>query len=471
MSTFVPITRDEVEDWLDQFKSILHGRWKLQDGRAGVYLLPLSDNVAIKFSSTVGSADRGMGNARASAQFRLVSLVTGQVLNKKAQGQRGFFRTTGWKKNWVKGVSNMRAAYLKSQGFYDALAEIEDRKLYQKQMKERIESTPNWRSNKTLVDFHQTVTRGGILTTNQKSLMGKIFGQLAKGEAKPAPSLETKYNPQQEKFLKRLEDLDKLVESRRDEWTQGFLKNVRKRIEEGTPLSSTQKKVLKQKLQVYRVAARYIGGAEGATDRSTDPTVIQYAVQFMFKGKRPALAAKATARKLSGQKNMFLGPGETLIDPKKLEEALWENLVDVVLKGMKGMKPGKEHFALLATIEQFNQNPKEKGNLKKRVIKRLRKDPFPGDTKVANRQISLSNFKRMIKWTAQGYLDRQGARESKQRLRELKQYLRMLQHDTLPSEFYRKGKMPRQIKNIHWEKQLISGIEEGDKLLKNIVFQ
>lgn len=338
MSTYVNITRQEVEDWLDQFRSILNGPWKLKDGRAGVYLLPLSHNVAIKFSSTVGSADVGMSRARASAQFRLVSRITGQVLNKKAQGQRGFFRTTNWQKNWVKGVQSMRAVYLKSQGFYDALAEIKDRDAYKQDMMDQIEVSPNWKYNKILMDFHQIVARGGILTSKQKDLMAKVLKTEAKettpqpppdppgkprnswsldggpsgeesisfevrGDAvyissidegdeewsrptrhtfeqaaeiwtdmlkgpyneytpgNPPPFLSaasSKFSPQQQAFLNRLDALEAGVKARGDTWTVGFLEGIRGRIEKGTPLSERQKQVLKDKMRVYRVASRYL---------------------------------------------------------------------------------------------------------------------------------------------------------------------------------------------------------------------
>jgi len=103
--------------------------------------------------------------------------------------------------------------------------------------------------------------------------------------------------------------------------------------------------------------ARLLGESDG-TDRSDSGVVVQYAVQFQFKGKSPAAAAKATAKKLSGHTNMFLGPGVTLIDPKKLEQALWSNMVDSALEGAKRMKPGMGHIAVQATASKFGLTPR-----------------------------------------------------------------------------------------------------------------
>lgn len=89
-------------------------------------------------------------------------------------------------------------------------------------------------------------------------------------------------------------------------------------------------------------------------DRSTSETVVQYAVRELFKGKSPAVAAKTTAKKLSGGTNMFLGPGITLIDPVKLEEALWKHMLKYALDGTKHYTPGMEQHSMGGTAEYFN---------------------------------------------------------------------------------------------------------------------
>ncbi len=116
-------------------------------------------------------------------------------------------------------------------------------------------------------------------------------------------------------------------------------------------------------------------------DQSTHGTVIEYAVQELFKRKTPKKAAEITAAKLSGAPNMFLGvhpPDVVKIDAKKLEEALWDRLVDAVLKGVASFKADKAHWALDATLTQFHQRPTLRAELKRRVIERLGRDPFEG---------------------------------------------------------------------------------------------
>jgi hypothetical protein len=116
-------------------------------------------------------------------------------------------------------------------------------------------------------------------------------------------------------------------------------------------------------------------------DRSTHAAVIEYAVQDLFKGKSPKTAAKNTAKKLSGVPNMFLGvhpPDIVKIDALQLEDAVWERLVDNVLKGIASFKPDKAHWALDSTIMHFRQKPNLRAELKRRVIARLDRDPFKG---------------------------------------------------------------------------------------------
>ena len=80
--------------------------------------------------------------------------------------------------------------------------------------------------------------------------------------------------------------------------------------------------------------ARMAQGSVDEVDRSTDENVVEYAVQaFIFKKKAtPKAAAVATAKKLSGGENMFLGPGVTIIDPKKLEDAIWGRVIDTAVR-------------------------------------------------------------------------------------------------------------------------------------------
>ncbi len=116
-------------------------------------------------------------------------------------------------------------------------------------------------------------------------------------------------------------------------------------------------------------------------DRSTHPNAVEYAVQDLFKGKTPKKAAERTAKKLSGQPNMFLGvhpPNVVKIDARQLEDAVWDRIVDFTLKGVTRFKPDKAHYALDGAIQHFRQLPGLRAELKRRVITRLGRDPFEG---------------------------------------------------------------------------------------------
>lgn len=126
---------------------------------------------------------------------------------------------------------------------------------------------------------------------------------------------------------------------------------------------------------VQRVVQRHLQ----ANDRSTHPTVVEYAIQTMFKGKSPSAAAKDTVKKHHGTENMFFGPGKSEIDARKLEDAIWDRLVDYTIAAIHRVKEGKEHFALDGTIDHFKQAKGVRKELKKRVIKKLGKDPFTND--------------------------------------------------------------------------------------------
>ena len=115
------------------------------------------------------------------------------------------------------------------------------------------------------------------------------------------------------------------------------------------------------------------------TDRSGEFNVVEYAVRSMFKGKSVKSAAVFTAKKLSGVENFFLGPGITIVDPVKLEAAIWQRMVEYVLKALPKIRPGKEHYALEGTVQFYKQPPRARIKLKQLVVEKLGCDPFSGD--------------------------------------------------------------------------------------------
>ena len=244
MGTYVRVTRDELEDWFDTLPN-MRGKWKLKPGRAGVYLLPLSDTVAVSFSSTIGTKDDAMGRGKASMKLSLVSLVTGQVLNKKAMGQSHFNRTTNWRTTWVKGFDRMKDAYLKAKSFYDTIATITDRGVYRDDLLSKIEAVPGWEKDSLLSEFHTKVDKGGILTVKQVALIDRK-------EKAPARS----QNTVDKGYLDKLRRLWVLAKKAGDQWTMDFIESIGKQLKAGRTLSPKQQQIVDDKLHRYRVSSR-----------------------------------------------------------------------------------------------------------------------------------------------------------------------------------------------------------------------
>lgn len=242
-STYVQISREELEDWLRTLN--LYAKPYLLPGKAGVYMLPVSDSVAIKLSSTIGTRDDAMGRGQASMQLSLVSRVVSNsygpvVLNKKAQGQSHFARTLNWRKNWKVGVDRMKDAYVKAASFYDALALIEDREKYKRDLLARIESIPNWRNHNVVSDFHARVTRGGILTTAQVELLSKV--------ERSAPKESS-----DDDLLRKMRLLYVEARKRNDNWLLDFLTSLGQWVKRGRSPSPKQQAILDKNFARYRI--------------------------------------------------------------------------------------------------------------------------------------------------------------------------------------------------------------------------
>lgn len=267
-ATYVQISRDELEDWLNSIG--FRGKWARNPRFAGVYLLKLSDNVAIKLSSTIGSTDDAMNVGRASMQLALVSLITGQVINKKAQGQSHFARTKGWKKNWAEGIDTMRAAYNNAADFYDVIAGIEDRQKYQQDMLKLIESIPGWASNNFFIALHQKVTRGGIVMPSDRR---QIDRGLATPAARPDPQQEPPVRGDPEGPQKSQEQIvnEKIQALRllwsaanrhqpRDEreqqnkqWVMGFAQSIANQLKSGRSLTPAQILTVRRNMGQWKI--------------------------------------------------------------------------------------------------------------------------------------------------------------------------------------------------------------------------
>lgn len=136
-------------------------------------------------------------------------------------------------------------------------------------------------------------------------------------------------------------------------------------------------KMTKSRKQLLGEISQVLNGV----DCSSNSTVVEYAVQNLFKRQSPRKASENTAKSLSGSPNLFLGvhpPHVVQIDPAKLEEAIWGRLVDSVIQGIESFRVEKAHYALDATLNHFEQRPTLRKELKRRVIERLGRDPFAG---------------------------------------------------------------------------------------------
>lgn len=192
-STYVQISREELEDWLDDIG--FRGKWARDARFAGVYLLFLSDSVAVKLGSTIGSKDDAMGRGQASMQLALVSRVTGKVLNKKAQGQSHFARTKGWMRNWAAGVATMKSTYQTAADFYDVIATIDDRDKYREELLKKIETIPGWATNNFFINLHRKVDRGGVVMPNETREIDRALAVPARPDPQKTPPVSSREPP------------------------------------------------------------------------------------------------------------------------------------------------------------------------------------------------------------------------------------------------------------------------------------
>ena len=259
--TYVQVSREDLEAWLNEIG--YQGKWSRDSRYAGVYLILVGPNVAVKLSSTIGSTDDAMGRGQASMQLSLVSSVTNKVLNKKAQGQSHFKRTTGWKKTWEAGIDTMKKAYLSSSDFYDAIAVITDRDEYRLENMARIEGVDNWDKDQDLVRIYRKVDTGGVLVSRDYQDMERAEKKAkdllverknlekSQREAPPVPA-----PPVQKTEDPRVVALRTLwVQAKRsgDEWTKGFIESIGKQVQAGRNLSGPQISNVAKKLDLYKI--------------------------------------------------------------------------------------------------------------------------------------------------------------------------------------------------------------------------
>lgn len=175
-ATYVEITRADLEAWLDS----LGHPWSRDPVKTSIYFVKIGPNVAIKVMSTLASSDKGVAVGEGSMHLALVSTLSGKTINKKAEGQKGFHRTTNWRDNWRKGIDRMTAEYEDKRAFYDQIANADPAQ--NARAVAMIESIPGWENNSVLAFIHKRAKRGDDLS--QKS-----FDEIEAAMVRTAPRL------------------------------------------------------------------------------------------------------------------------------------------------------------------------------------------------------------------------------------------------------------------------------------------
>jgi hypothetical protein len=177
---YVNISRGELEDWLDSN----FGSWSRVGNQAGVYLIELSDRVAVKLSSTQKNSGGAVSKGNASMNLSLISLVDGTLLNRKARDRKYFQRTKNWKVTWKKGVDHWISIYEDKDEFYEKIA---DRKGYKTKWIGMINSLPSGGSDREIIKSRETLEGGSVLWANQERYILEAI-KASRTRSTPTPS-------------------------------------------------------------------------------------------------------------------------------------------------------------------------------------------------------------------------------------------------------------------------------------------
>ena len=180
-SRYVAITRQEFE----QFLRSVRKPFSLKSGTKGIYLIELSENVALAVNSTIGDEVRGLG--KASIQLNFVSLhpqkfhkiIYGyKKIMARVVGKKYLQRSTNWRNTLKDAIDKCIAYYEQGSTWFEKIALPDGMQQQQSQpqvqpqqnsvlLLARIESIPNWSSNTFLQSLHNQVSQGRTLSDKQ----------------------------------------------------------------------------------------------------------------------------------------------------------------------------------------------------------------------------------------------------------------------------------------------------------------
>jgi len=262
-ATYVKITRAEFEDWLYALCPVFERAGQTE----GVYLCPLSRDVGVKISTTLGRNDAVIQKNAGRCHMVLVRRDNGRDLHKPHNSSNSSFercnRTQGWHETWAEALRSLFASFKGDRDHYNALAK-QTHEEYAAEWRARIESIERWQTFDILADFHRYLGRPEMwLSGRQEAAVWKFLhpkrGGGPKGAKKatkkrPSSTRKTSGTVDRE-LLEGLEALTKAAEKADDGWTVEFATgNLRSRVQAGRAPSPRQAEILREKFTNFKIA-------------------------------------------------------------------------------------------------------------------------------------------------------------------------------------------------------------------------
>jgi hypothetical protein len=244
-ATYVQIQRDAFENWLFTQCPV----FERAEGKQGVYAIPVSDDVVLYISTSIGREDQAVAKGRGACHMKLQGRHNGQCLNRKDLGQSRFNRTTGWMGNWAKGIERMFAAYAKHSDFYDARGR-ETQPEYARRVRADIESIPNWSASQFFTSLYDQLTGGRWLSGKQVAIIEK---QAPSAAAAPVAPQAVSVNQARVGAATQLRDQ---ADRANDTWVANFANDMLDRLSKGIGLSTRQNDCLDRNLSKFGIVAQ-----------------------------------------------------------------------------------------------------------------------------------------------------------------------------------------------------------------------